>query len=280
VVTVLVVVGLALVALAVAVAIRAHRYGGFRAAFSGDLKSDRKELASARARVRSLTKTREAEVAQARNYLQQMTDRRDGRIRQLSAELAELQEPGTGAQLVSLQDVAVHAHAVRVGQQWVAMAGASANVQCTPDSAVLYVTDAQGRTAMSAFDTRLRDVGDAKVSYSGDVVKISQAQRRDFSAEQVMHLATAINNAAITEAQFLEYRPGAIVATRAELEAAIADTSEVDAATVALQQIEADSDVLADLQGAQRMLTLVETDWAAKSVKPVTPAGTSAAISA
>lgn len=268
-VTVLVIVGLALLALVAASAVRARRYGGFHAAFNSDLKADRKQLAEARGRVRSLTKSREAELAGAREHLRQVTAQRDGRIQQLSSALAELHEPGTGPHVVSLDDVAVHTHAVRVGGAWVAMAGIRANVQCTPDSAVLYVTDAQGRTAMSAFDTRLRDVGNASVSQSGDVVTISQAQRRDFSAEQVMHLSTIINNAAITELEFLEQRPGAIVATTAALEAEHADTSEMDAATVALQQVEADSDVLADLQAAQRTLTLIETDWAAKSAKPV-----------
>jgi hypothetical protein len=278
VVTVLAVVGMVVLALAAAGTFRAHRYGGFRAAFSGDLKADRKELAGARARVRSLTKARDAEVTSARKHLDQVTAARDDRIEELNATLAMLHEPGTGPQLHALGGVAVHTHAVRVGQLWMAIAGATANVQCTPDSAVLQVTDANGRSAMSAFDTRLKDVGDAKVTHSGDVVKISQAQRRDYSAEQVMHLATVVNNAALAEAQFLERRPAAIVATTAELEAVTADTSEMDAATIRLQEIEADSEVLAELQSAQRMLTLVETDWAAKSAKPAKTSETSAAI--
>jgi hypothetical protein len=265
---VLVVVGVVVLALGAAVAVRVRRYGGFHAAFNGYLKADRKELAEARARVRSLNKAREAEVAAARTHLDQVTAQRDGRIGQLSSALAELHEPGTGPRVHALGKVAVHTHAVNMGYSWVPLAGARARVQSTGDSAVLYVTDAQGREEMAPFDTRLKDVGDAKVSYQGDVVKISQAQKRDYSAEQVMHLATVVNNAAITETQFVEQRPALIEATAAQLQAVTADTSEMDAATVALQQIEADSEVLADLQAAQRTLTLVETDWAAKSAKP------------
>jgi hypothetical protein len=259
---VLVIVGVVLMA-AVAVAVQAHRFGGLKAAVSAELRTERKALVQARARVRSLTKSRESELKDARRALEQATSRRQSRIEAAQKAVAEMDNPGTGRKLTGLKDVKLYEHAVDVSGSMIGLYGARADVQTTADSAILVVTDAEGRSAIRSFDTRFRDVGSARTQTNGDIVEVVQDQRRQFSPEQVVQLSSNINNAAVAERQFVEQLPAARAAAARELELAVAETGQIDTAAAQLQALEADSAVLAELTEAQQNLTQVEESWGA-----------------
>jgi hypothetical protein len=257
-----------LVAAGAFVAVQANRYGGLRAAFSGELKEQRQTLAAGRSRVSSLRKQREAELRDARRGDEQARAAYDKRIADLQQRAALLENPGTGKKLAGLKDVKLYEHAVEVSRQVVPLYGARAHVDTTPESAILYVTAANGATVMRAFDTRVKDVGDPRVRESGDVVMVEQKQRQDFSATQIHGVANAINNAVVAEQQFVEQLPAMRAATAAELEQAIADTGAVQAAAEHLRQVEAGTPVVAELAAAQEELDRLEVMWQGAVAKP------------
>jgi hypothetical protein len=270
VIIILVAAGVVLVAVVAGIAVQVRRYGSLQAAFSGDLKAERKRLAGARSLARSLSKEREAELKGAKKALEGATAAREKRIAELTATLAYLENPGTGPRLGSLHDVTLYRHAVQVKTQMLPLLGASARVENTGDSAVLTVTSGSGLSAVTSFDTQLRSVGDPTTSRSGDVVTISQRQERKYSLEQVIALRTDISNAAVLEKNFREDLPRARAAAADALETAVGDTGDVDLAAAALQQVESGSAVLDQLEAARRELEDVERDWTARTAqKPV-----------
>jgi hypothetical protein len=250
-----------LVAAGTFVAVQAKRYGGLRAAFSGELKEQRRALAAGRSAVSRLRKQRETELRDARRGDEQARAAYDKRIADLQQHVAMLDNPGTGKKLAGLKDVKLYEHAVEVSRRMIALYGARAHVDTTPESAILYVTAADGSTAMRAFDTRVKDVGDARVREQGDLVYVEQKQRQDFSATEIHGLANAINNAVVAEQQFVEQLPAMRAAAAAELAQASADTGAVEAAAEHLRQVEAGTPVVAELTAAQQELDGLEALW-------------------
>jgi hypothetical protein len=227
VVIVLIVAAVVVLAAAAFVAVQAHRFGGVKAAFRGDLKEQRQALAAGRSRVSTLRKAREAELRDARKGDEQARAAYDKRIADLQQRAAMLENPGAGAKIGGLKDVKLYEHAVQVSGRMIALYGAQARVEITSDSALLYVTAADGSSVFRAFDTRFRDVGDPTVKHGSEVVTVSQKQKRDFAPEQIHGLATAINNAAVAEQRFVAELPAMRAATAWDLEQAVADTGAV-----------------------------------------------------
>ncbi|MGY1832901.1 hypothetical protein ACI8AA_21015 [Geodermatophilus sp. SYSU D01180] len=258
---VLTVVVLVVLAVAAFVVVQASRYGGLRAAFSGDLKEQRQALAAGRSRVNALRKQREAELRDARRGDEQARAAYDQRVADLQQRVAVLENPGLGRKLTGLKDVKLHEHAVEVSRHVVPLFGARAHVETTPESAILYVTAADGSMAHRAFDTRLKDVGDPRVRETGDLVLVEQKRRQDFSATQIHGLATAINNAVVAEHRFVEQLPAMRTAAAADLEQAITDTGAVEAATQRLREVEAGTPTVTELAAAQEELDRLEAMW-------------------
>ncbi|MGY1649829.1 hypothetical protein [Geodermatophilus sp. SYSU D01119] len=243
------------------VAVQARRYGGVRAAFSGDLKEQRQALAAGRSRVASLRKQREAELRDARRGDEQARAAYDKRVADLQQRVAVLENPGMGNKLTALKDVKLHEHAVEVSRRTVPLLGARARVEATHESAILYVTAADGSTVFRAFDIRMKDVGDPRVRETGDLVLVEQKQRADFSVTQIHALATAINNAVVAEQRFVEQLPAMRAAAAAGLTQAIADTGAVELAAQRLREVEAGTPTVGELAAAQAELDRLEVGW-------------------
>lgn len=258
---------LALVVLTVVI-VSVRRFGSISAAFRKDLKADRKRLVEQRAAVRSLTRERDRAVRDAQSVVDKASKAYDDRVGQRKRRLAELEEPGKGSKVLSLKDVVLFTHVVQVAGRTVPLAGAKAHVVTTASSANLYVTDASGRSHMRTFDTRLKDVGGPQVHEGVSVTTVTQKQKQDFSDEQILTLANAINNAVITEEAFLEQLPVALAGAAADLEASIADTAEVETAAAELDRVRNDADLLERLRAAEADLSAAEQEWATALGQP------------
>jgi hypothetical protein len=266
---VIVIAAVALVLLgAGAVAVYARRFGGLRAAFSAELKDERRALAAGRSRVGQLRKTRERELRDARQSKERATDAYRSRIVQLQQRLALLEEPGMGRKLESLKDVKVYEHCVQIGGQVIALAGAQVRAETTPDSATLYVTQADGSMAYRTFDTRWKNDGAARVEHGYQVDTIVQDKKREFSPEQINALAAYINNVIVAENQFRRDLPTMHAATAAELQHATADTGAFEAAAAELERVEAGTPTVAELQVAEEELRVLEEQWSQTLSKP------------
>jgi hypothetical protein len=261
---------LAVLAVAAAVVvIRSARYGGLRQAFDAKLAADRKTLAETRGHAKRTDKARQAELAKAAKELSAAQAAYDGGIRQGAATVAALENPGTGHRLTKLGPVELHEHAVVLKKAAVPLLGLQARVESASETSYLYLRLSDGREMQHGFSTAWRGTGNTKMNvqeHGGyNLVTATEKQKQDFSDEQVRHLCTIINNAAITEQQFVEDLPAMLAQARTDMATAHAATGPVVERGQNLAQVGAGSSLADEAEAARSRLAEAEAAWLAKT---------------
>jgi hypothetical protein len=263
----LAVIAIILLVAGVVVAIQVKRYGSLRAAFSGELKSERQVLSEGRSRVARLAKQREAELRDAQRSHDQAQSSYNKRAAQAQAQVEFLENPGMGKKLGSLKDVKVYERSIKINGRVLKLAGGHVRVDVMSGVAILVFTHADGHIEQRSYDTSWRDAGGPTVTHGSEVTTVTQQRKRDFTPEEVHGFGSGISNAILAANRFEAELPGMRVAAAAELEAAVADTAAVESTLVELQRVQAGTDTVVELASAEQELQVLESRWAEVSRK-------------
>lgn len=193
---------------------RLHRHpGGWAYAFGQAYALERRDLAGARRRLRTLEREARRERSRARDLLRGEESRHRGLVRAAQQRLTDLRRPGRGELLASLGEVALHRHVLRVAAQDLALAGVTVRYEQTPDEYRIHVTAPGGRKR--------------PVRYP----------RADHEEADVRRLAGRIEDAAEEESAFRKRRRSLIADAEAELRRVRADTAAAEAARTGLAEL-------------------------------------------
>jgi hypothetical protein len=236
-------------------------FGGVKAFLAKELKSDRAALSAARKTAKSLAKAAAGELKSA---VKKVSECEKAYLKKISLAEAEHQfwaNPGNGKSLIRLGKVTLYEHMLTMGSNTVDLAGVTVDTKITDMSALLVISLPNGMKLTESFDTSWKE-GETKHSTSShkdwDILESSTEKTRSFSPDQIIHLATEINNQVVRREEFQRRRPQMMEATTKNIEFAKSDTADFDQAKRELESLEAGSQSAMDAKSAAEALVTAE----------------------
>ncbi|MEU0414501.1 hypothetical protein ABZ307_42965 [Streptomyces griseorubiginosus] len=205
---------------------RRHRYpGGWAFAFSFRYESDREALANARYKARAASRRAAEAESAAQAELTSAQAAYERRLRQMEQQVARLRNPGSGARLDGLGELALFQHILIVSSgpatRSIELAGLDARFDTGRTNHSIYLTDATGRVHRAKYP---------------HLPPAPDDQQR-FDEEAVRDFTVAIQNAVANENSFRARVPHQLAQAEQQLEEARIDTRIQQAARTKLAQV-------------------------------------------
>ncbi|WP_037619596.1 hypothetical protein [Streptomyces aureus] len=219
---------------------RIVRYpGGWTYAFHQEHREARSALDDARGTVRGLRRTARREKWRARAAVQRAEWAYRRRVRRAEAELRQLDTTHRGARIEQLGAIALHKHAVVVGNNEIALAGLQVRFELgrSKSASYVYLTQPDGLEHMERY-------GGAQ--YPEDAVR---------------RFVVRVQNAVAAADKLKEQRVGSLRAVKAELREARSATEQMEEAKERLEETRARHDADVRLPKARMALDDARSTW-------------------